>query len=610
MSVEDTVAYFERTTDQFISKDEFLAKLRAGKKLRVKYRMDIKNATLHIGHAVNLWLLRKLQDEGHKAVIVFSDFTSRTGTSGGQLENITDIPAQEVEDHIAILTQQVKTILRPEPDLLEIRRNSEWYTEMSVREMLNLFSLVTHAKLISRAEFQMRISESKEIHINEMVYPILQGYDSYLVQADISILGSDNMFNGSIGRFIQEKYKKKPQTVITTVVTPGIDGRQKQSLRRHNEISLAHNPRDKFGRTMSIPDALIEPYFRIYTDVPVQKIVNAMKKNPRDAKIALATAIVERYHGADVAAQERDWFDNTISKGYVPDDLPPLILSTSDMETIDLVALARPDKSRSDSRRLIQQGGIELNGRKLTRPEQELFLKENDTLQVGKLHWFRLKIEEPPSFETERLAIRAVHVRDIPEIVQHIPPEDVSKFIVRFSNKKKKTENDVRDSFKKIIFQQEPRHEWLWLIADKNNPKKVLGVAHLRGDVWEKQQNIWITPGIVNEESIVSEAMLSMSEHALFKLDPRGEAFKKAFAVVTSPKSAEQLFKSMRTMDTALLSKAAIPQGIIGFTHEGWDKLQEWRRVTTPWLFKDDPRMAFNQKFSQARDHKPELRDE
>jgi len=610
VSVEDTVAYFERTTDQFISKDEFLAKLRAGKKLRVKYRMDIKNATLHIGHAVNLWLLRKLQDEGHKAVIVFSDFTSRTGTSGGQLENITDIPAQEVEDHIAILTQQVKTILRPEPDLLEIRRNSEWYTEMSVREMLNLFSLVTHAKLISRAEFQMRISESKEIHINEMVYPILQGYDSYLVQADISILGSDNMFNGSIGRFIQEKYKKKPQTVITTVVTPGIDGRQKQSLRRHNEISLAHNPRDKFGRTMSIPDALIEPYFRIYTDVPVQKIVNAMKKNPRDAKIALATAIVERYHGADVAAQERDWFDNTISKGYVPDDLPPLILSTSDMETIDLVALARPDKSRSDSRRLIQQGGIELNGRKLTRPEQELFLKENDTLQVGKLHWFRLKIEEPPSFETERLAIRAVHVRDIPEIVQHIPPEDVSKFIVRFSNKKKKTENDVRDSFKKIIFQQEPRHEWLWLIADKNNPKKVLGVAHLRGDVWEKQQNIWITPGIVNEESIVSEAMLSMSEHALFKLDPRGEAFKKAFAVVTSPKSAEQLFKSMRTMDTALLSKAAIPQGIIGFTHEGWDKLQEWRRVTTPWLFKDDPRMAFNQKFSQARDHKPELRDE
>ena len=606
MSVEDILACFERTADQFISKEEFTAKLRSSKKLRIKYRLDVKNSALHIGHAVNLWLLRCLQDAGHKAVIVFSDFTSRTGHLGGQLENIVDIPAEEIESHIADLTQQVKTILRPDPGLLEIRRNSEWYAEMSVREMINLFSLVTHAKLISRDAFQMRIAESREIHINEMVYPILQGYDSYMMQSDISLAGSDNMFNESIGRLLQEKHQKKPQTIVTTIVTPGIDGRQKQSQRRHNDILLTHSPRDKFGRVMSIPDALIEPYLRIYTDLPPEEITRIMKTGPRDAKIALASALVKRYHGADIAAQERDWFDNTISKGYIPDDLPALILSTSDMEALDLVALARPGKSKSDSRRLIQQGGIELNGRKITRPEQGLFLKSNDTLQVGKLHWYRLRIEEPPSFQTERLAIRSVHVRDIHEITQHIPSLDVAKFIVRFSNKKKKTETDIKDAFRKIIFQQEPRHEWLWMIADKNDPEKILGIAHLRSDAWEKQQNIWITPGLVDEESVISEAMLAMSEHTLFKLDPRSESFKRAFAVVTAPKNEEQLYQSFRTMDTAVLARATAPGSMLGYTQEGWEHLQEWRRITAPWLFTEEPRMAFNKKFNQAKNPKPD----
>ena len=177
---------------------------------------------------------------------------------------------------------------------------------------------------------------------------------------------------------------------------------------------------------------------------------------------------------------------------------------------------------------------------------------------------------------------------------------------MRFSNKKKKNETDVKDAFKKIILQQEPRHEWLWMIADKHNPGKILGVAHLRSDTWEKQQNIWITPGLIDEESVISEAMLAMSEHILFKLDPRGEAFKRAFAVVTAPKNAEQLYQSFRTMDTALLARATVPGGLVGYTQEGWNKLQEWRRITAPWLFQEEPRMAFNKKFNQAKNPKPE----
>ncbi len=597
MSVEDILASFERTTDQFLSKEEFTAKLHAGKPLRIKYALDVKNAALHIGHAVNLWLLRRLQEEGHKAVIVFSDFTSRTGDLDGRLASISDVPPDEIEQHIGDVTHQLKTILRSEPGLLEIRRNSEWYAAMGVKDMLSLFSLVTHAKLISRDAFQRRIAEGKEIHINEMIYPILQGYDSYMAETDIAILGSDNLFNESMGRLLQEKHQKKPQTVIITAVTPGIDGRQKQSHRRHNDISLAHSPRDKFGRVMSIPDTLIDAYFRVYTELPTQEI-NEMKKksNPRDAKIELAAAIVARYHGADIAEQERAWFDNTVSKGYIPDDLPTLTLTTDDIETLDLVALARPGKSRSDSRRLIEQGGIELNGRRLTKPAQELFLKDNDTLQVGRLNWFRLRIEAPPELFTGRLAIKSVHVRDIHDLVQHIPPEDVSKFIVRFSNKKKKNETDVKDAFKKIILQSDPKHEWLWMISDKNAPEKILGMAYLRGDACENPQNLWMTPGLADEQAVVNEAMLALSEYTVFKLDPRSEAFKKAFAVVTGTKELNTLYESYRTIDGTMLGKAAIPQGVAGFTYEGWEKMQEWRRTTTPWLFKDDPRMAFNRK--------------
>ena len=607
MSVDDILTYFERTTHQFLSKDEFRAKLRSGKPLRVKYGIDVKTSSIHIGHAVNLWLLRSLQDLGHKVVLVFSDYTSRIGDLDGRLATISNIAAEDIEKNISTVIEQAKMILRfDDPDLIEIRRNSEWYSQMGVQDMISLFSLVTHAKLISRDAFQRRIAEGKEIHINEIIYPILQGYDSYMAQSDIAVLGSDHLFNESMGRLLQEKHKKKPQTVIITIVTPGIDGRNKQSQRRHNDVSLSHSPRDKFGRIMSIPDTLTEEYFRIYTDVLPEKIDGIMKKSPRDAKIELAAAIVARYHGADIAQQERDWFDNTISKGYIPDDLPNLILTTDDMETLDLVCLARPNKSKSDSRRLIQQGGIELNGRRLIRPEQELFLKDNDTLQVGRLNWFRIKIEQPPTLYTGRLTIKSVHVRDIPEILKHIPKADVSKYIVRFSNKKKKTEADAKDALKKIILESDPKHEWLWMISSKTDPDKTLGVAYLRGDAWESPQSIWMEPGLVNEEDIVNEAMLELSEYAVFKLDPKSAAFKNAFAIVTAPKSLDALYQSFRIMNTNMLARADIPQGIPGFTREGWEQLQEWRRITSPWLFKDDPRMAFNKTHHPDRTPKPE----
>ena len=425
-----------------------------------------------------------------------------------------------------------------------------------------------------------------------MIYPILQGYDSYMVQSDIAILGSDHLFNESMGRLLQEKHKKKPQTVIITAVTAGIDGHNKQSQRRDNDISLSHSPRDKFGRIMSIPDTIIEEYFRFYTDIPLQKIdeiKTLIREKPRDAKIELAAAIVERYHGKAAAREEREWFDSTISKGYIPDDLPKLILTTHHMAALDLVAFARPLKSKSDSRRLIEQGGIELNGRKLRLPKQELYLKDNDILQVGRRSWFHIEVEELPTFETRRLSIKAMGIRDIALVSQQIPQADISKYIVRFGNKKKKTADAVEDAFKKIILHPELRNEWLWSIADKKDPEKVIGIAYLRGDAREGLQNIWLKPDLVDETGLIDEVMMDLSEYALSRLDPKGEAFKHAFAYATAPRNIDTLYYAARVMDSAILAKADAPQGLRGFTYEGWDKMQEWRRITTPWLFKNDP---------------------
>jgi tyrosyl-tRNA synthetase len=596
MDVQDILAYFERTTEQFLSKDEFTAKLRSGKQLRIKYGVDVKTPTLHIGHAVNLWLIRRLQDAGHRVVIVFADFTSRVGDLDGRLETISDIPPKEVEKNIQEIIRQAKMILRfDDPKLIEIRRNSEWYGQMGIQDIMNLFSLVTHAKLISRDTFQMQMAQGKEIYINELLYPVLQGYDSHMVRSDITIVGSDQLFNESIGRLLQEKHKRKPQTLMTTVMTPGIDGRSKQSQRRDNDIALSHSPRDKFGRVMSIPDTLIEEYFRVYTEVPLEKIGVIRKllaENPRDAKIELATAIVARYHGPDIAQAERDWFDSTISKGYIPEDLPALILTTDHMDTLDLVVLARPKKSRSDTRRLIQQGGVELNGRKLRNPGQELYLKNNDTLQAGRRNWFRIRVEKLPKFETARLSIVPMRLTDINRVASRIPQADISKYIVRFGNAKKKTAQATTEAFKKILLHPEPRDEWMWMITSKADPENVIGVAYLRGDTEKGLQNIWLDPGVVDEAGIVDEIMLELSEYTLSRLDPKGEVFKNAFAYATSMKNPEALHYAFRLMNTSVLSKEDALEGTLGFTHDGWRQLQEWRRVTSPWLFPNDPRHA------------------
>lgn len=605
VKINEVMAYFDRTSDQFLSREEFKARLKYGKPLRIKYGVDVRTPTLHIGHAVNLWLMRYLQDRGHKVIFVIGDFTTRIGDPDGRLDTCSDIPVDEVEQNIATFIEQARMVLRfDDPKLIEVRRNSEWYDKMHMREFMDLASLVTHARLMARDMFQMRLAQGREIYVQEMLYPILQGYDSLVVESDLAIVGSDQFFNESIGRLLQEKHGKKPQTLITTKITPGIDGRGKQSKSMGNYVGLLHSPRDKFGRIMSIPDHLIEEYFRVYTDVPYSEISGfkaMIGKKPRDAKVALATAIVERYHGAEVAEGERDWFENTISRGQVPENLPVLGLVSPKIEAFDLVQMARPGKSKSDTKRLMAQGGVELNGKKLKDPEQKLVVSPHEILKVGKRNWFRIEIVKLNNLTTKGLNLNPIMPEDIDFMVKYVPNWEMVKYLDKEVEAKKPSVNLAREAFKKLILSPEPRHDWLWKITDKKEPEKILGVAHLRRDGQKAEKNVWLTAEGLSREYILSEALMAVNEHAFAALGLNALAFKDAFAFATAPKDLDVLQRSMITMDTGQLNREDA-FGTVGFTNDGWDMLQAWRRTMSPWLFQNTPKSPAQ----QAQEVKPE----
>lgn len=390
---KELLEFFSRTIEEVFSMEEFKKKLESGKQLKIKYGVDVTAPTLHIGHAVNLWMLRAMQDMGHKIQFLIGDFTTQIGDPTGKSKTRPMISKEEIDSNTETFINSVKSVLRfDDPSLIEIRRNSEWYDKIGVAEFLKLLSLVTHSKLISRDMFKKRIKESQDIYMHEMLYPVLQGYDSVMLESDLTIVGTDQLFNEMLGRIYQEKFGQSPQVVITTKLTPGIDGKEKQSKSIGNYIGLAHSPKDKFGRAMSIPDNLIIPYLEVYTTVPLDEI-KILKKNlskdPMSAKKYLAEKIVERYHGSEVANQERKWFEDTFSSKNVPDDIK--VIEDSSLATVfdAMLLYFKNEKTNSDIRRLFSQNAVSQNGNKITDIKTSVF--DGDLIKVGKRDWFKVK---------------------------------------------------------------------------------------------------------------------------------------------------------------------------------------------------------------------------
>ena len=398
-SVERVLDAFARTTDEIVTLDELRNLLRSGRQMRIKYGVDVTAPMMHIGHAVNLWMMRELQEIGHKVIFLIGDFTTRIGDPTGRDALRPVITEEEISHNADAFIEQVGKVLLTDEDGVEIRRNSEWFDDFPTSRFLTLMGMVTHERLLSRDMFRKRIEDGAGLYMHELTYPIIQGYDSVALESDLTIVGSDQLFNEMMGRFYQERFQQAPQVLITTKVTPGIDGKQKQSKSLGNYIGLDHDAREKFGRVMSIPDPLIAPYLEVYTSLPlarVAELVDLAATDPMEAKKVLGQAIVARYHGEEAAGAERRWFEEVFSKGRQPDDIEERTFSEQPATAFDLVraCLSAADFSNSKIRRLFEQGAVKLDGEKLLDFAAPVELSaEGQTLRLGKRTWFQVRLQ-------------------------------------------------------------------------------------------------------------------------------------------------------------------------------------------------------------------------
>ncbi|MFI6831915.1 tyrosine--tRNA ligase [Kribbella sp. NPDC050241] len=386
-----------RTTDSIVGEADLRERLTSGRPLRIKYGVDCTAPDLHLGHAVNLWMMRQLQDLGHQVVFLLGDLTTRVGDPTGRSETRPVLTPEEIEANATSFLEQVSLVLRTDPAVFEVRRNSEWYDGMRVAELLGLFAQVTHAQLMARDMFRERVTAGREIAVHELVYPVLQGYDSFAMQSDLTIVGTDQLFNEQLGRHFQQRLGAPPQAVITTTITPGLDGRAKQSKSLNNYVGLTDPPREKFGKLMSIPDDLVEPYARVYTELPMDTVAAlgaaAAHGGPqaRDAKLRLAAAVVTRYHGAGTAKAELEAFRRTFSDRNQPEDIPEIVVDSSVTTALDLLRAIRPDDSNSELRRLIRQGAVTIDGTRADDPAEAVDLGTGVVIKSGARTWHRVR---------------------------------------------------------------------------------------------------------------------------------------------------------------------------------------------------------------------------
>ncbi|MDT0158321.1 tyrosine--tRNA ligase [Microbacterium sp. ARD32] len=395
---DDILRPMLRTIDTIVDEQALRAKLDSGRQLRIKYGVDLTAPDLHLGHAVNLWLMRHLQDHGHRVVFLLGDLTTRVGDPTGKSETRPVLTTDQIEQNAQAFLDQVSIVLDTDPAVFEVRRNSEWFDRMPVAELLSLFSMTTHAQLMARDMFRERVAQGREIALHELTYPVLQGYDSFAMQSDLTIVGSDQLFNEMMGRQYQQRLGASPQSLITTVITPGLDGGLKQSKSLGNYIALTDSATDKFGKAMSLPDELVGIWASAYTtldDEDVSALTDHSARGgriARDAKLTLATEIVARYHGADAGGRERSAFLDVFTHGALPEHMTAVVVQHPLSSAIALLEQVRPELSRSALRRLITQDAVRIDGIPLTDPEQEVRVETGCVVRTGKRSWARIEV--------------------------------------------------------------------------------------------------------------------------------------------------------------------------------------------------------------------------
>lgn len=388
-----------RGVEQIVEKESLIKKLMSGKKLRIKLGIDPTSPILHLGNAIPLWKLRQFQEIGHQIVLIIGDFTAQIGDPSDKTAMRKPLSRKEVEENMKGYKKQISKIL----DLTKTKivYNSVWLSKLRFKEILKLAGQFTVAQILERENFNERYKTGKPINLQEILYPLMQGYDSVATRADVEIGGTDQTFNLLAGRAIQKAYGQGPQDIITLTLIEGTDGR-KMSKSFGNIIGITEKPLEMFGKIMSMGDSLIIKYFRLCTFLPVNEIdeiekdLNLKKINPREVKSRLAYEIVKLYHGERAAKNAEKEFDLIFREKKLPLKIPEVHFREKSLNIVDLLVKTNLASSKSEAKRLILQGGVKIDNKIQEDWKKNVKIKSGMVIQVGKRKFKKIILTNKP----------------------------------------------------------------------------------------------------------------------------------------------------------------------------------------------------------------------
>ena len=401
--VEKQLEIIMRGVIDIVTKEDLTRKLQRSikekKPLRVKLGLDPTAPDIHIGNAIPIHKLRAFQSLGHTAILIIGDYTATVGDPSGANKTRPMLSHEKVMENAKTYLSQAGKIL--DMNKTEVVYNSKWFEKMTFSEVIKLAAKITVARMIERDDFTRRYNAGIPISVNEFIYPLMQGYDSIMVKSDVELGGTDQLFNLLVGRDLQKDEGIEPQVALTTPLLEGIDGNKKMSKSLGNYIGITESPKEMFGKAMSIPDNLMRKYFELTTDLSMDEINKLLDvhTHPRTAKVAMAKAIVRRYHGdkeADSAAEE---FDRIFKDHELPDEIPEVQIPVSELTDgkiwiVKLITLCGFASTNSEARRLVIQGGVTINNESINDPALNIEIKSDMILKVGKRRFARVVLKK------------------------------------------------------------------------------------------------------------------------------------------------------------------------------------------------------------------------
>ena len=383
----DNLEIIKRKAVDIFSEEDLDKKIKSGKKLSIKLGCDPSRPDLHIGHSVVLRVLKQFQDMGHEVVFLIGDFTAMIGDPSGKSKTRPALTFEETRKSAESYMEQATKIL--DPKKTKIRYNSEWYSKMSFEEVIKLLSHYTVARIMERDDFKNRFENNLPLSMHELLYPLMQGYDSVALESDIEIGGTDQTFNVLVGREIQKDYGQEQQVVMTFPLLVGLDGKEKMSKSLGNYIGISEEPFVKLEKAMKIPDECLRQYYELATDMPIEEINEIMAGDIREAHFRFAKELLKMYDDVNEFEELKARYLE-IAKGGTPDDVPELKVDGNEIGLTDAMVNAGFVPSKAEAKRMVKGNGVKVNGKVVSDVQLTLDPKENPVIQVGKNKFIKL----------------------------------------------------------------------------------------------------------------------------------------------------------------------------------------------------------------------------